>query len=111
MAITYTHVDVGGSAPIATPVFVDRVTYAIGGDNYATDGLAVDLPGELDELTGRTVLAVVPSADGYVGVYDYTNDKLKIFYGDYSESSDGALVEYPNATAITVTFTFIVISV
>jgi hypothetical protein len=114
MAIAYAHVSgPGGSAPVAKPVYVDRVTFDVGGDNYATDGLACDLVGEIAELNGRTILAVLDGGNdaGLRAEYDYAATKLKVFYAEYSAVADGVLMEYPDATGLTATFTLIVITV
>lgn len=38
------------------------------------------------------------SSGGYTFEYDDTNAKLKAYYGDNNNASDGALIEVPNAT-------------
>lgn len=35
---------------------------------------------------------------GYVFQYDHTSQKLKAYYGNYDQSSDGALTEVANTT-------------
>ena len=35
---------------------------------------------------------------GYVFEYDYTNSKVKVYYGDNNNASDGPLIEVPNTT-------------
>ena len=110
MAITYTFgVNAGDKA--AGPLCMDRITFAIGGDNYATNGLACDPVANLAQLTGKTVVGIaVLGGGGYVGEYDHTNEKLKVFYADYDAVADGALIEYPDATALTASFQLLVFS-
>lgn len=62
------------------------------GASYATGGESV-LPS-----FGNTVLALAECAAGYVGVYDYTNKKMKVFYADNNGASDSALIEVPATT-------------
>jgi hypothetical protein len=38
----------------------------------------------------------VAPKNGYVFQFDYTNNKILAYYGDYSESSDGPLVQVAN---------------
>lgn len=39
------------------------------------------------------------NANGYVYKYDKDNNKIRIYYGDYSEASDGPLVEVSGSHA------------
>lgn len=78
---------------------MDRKSIRVGtiafDSSYPTDGealAAADL-----NLRGITWLMVSPKS-GYVFEYDYTNSKLKAFYGDNNNASDGPLVEVPNTT-------------
>jgi hypothetical protein len=59
------------------------------------------------------ITALVPVANtGYVPVWDKANSKLKVFYGDNNNNTDGPLIEIPNTTDIsTVTFTVIAFGV
>ncbi|HEU0080235.1 MAG TPA: hypothetical protein VFQ76_21490 [Longimicrobiaceae bacterium] len=59
------------------------------------------------------VIAVIPGdCGGYVPVYDRANDKLKVYYGDNNNASDGPLVEVPNTTDLdAVTFNLTILSV
>lgn len=109
MAITYDHKYKSLGQPGA-PVFSHRVTYDIGGDNYTTDGLAIDwTDAGLDgELIGKDIIAVVClGGGGYVGEYDHDNDKLKVFTSN--GAAPAALVEAP-ASALTATFTLLVVA-
>jgi len=63
---------------------------------YATGGVSV--PGSLFGWQTVLGLSVVGGGSGYVFAYDAANQKLKAYYGDYSEASDGPLVEVPDST-------------
>lgn len=39
------------------------------------------------------------SANGFVYKYDYANEKIRIYQGDYSEAGDGPLVELAGGSA------------
>lgn len=106
---TYTIPATMGEKP-SSPARISRVQIALDAVTYTTGGLACDFTGEVDTLAGDTILGVIPiPASGYVFEYDHTNSKLKVYYGDYSEGSDGVLVEHPES-ALTVTAQFIVLS-
>lgn len=112
MAITYDHKGRNaGNSPAG--LFVHRITFDVGGDTYTTNGLVFDWTDSgLDgEFKGKTILGVTClGGGGYVAEYDYTNDKLVVYYADYSSGADGALIEHP-ASALTATFTLLVIAV
>lgn len=78
-------------------------THALGGDlsiksfqvkmsdKYPTGGEELGLGTYFTtEVLG---VAIGGDASGYVFAYDKGNDKLIAYYGDYSEASDGPLVE------------------
>jgi hypothetical protein len=47
---------------------------------------------------------------GYVPVYDKTNDKLKVYYGDNDGGADGPLVQNATSNLSAVTFNLLVFS-
>lgn len=106
MAITKT-VEADSTGQPGAPDFLTRVQMVIGGDNYATNGLPFDPvtpEAELIALEGREIIAVIPMPNaGYVPEYDYAAKKMKVFYSDLSESTDGPMIEFP-ASALTATF-------
>jgi len=62
--------------------------------SYPTGGESLDLTDRL-----QTVLAVfIENKSGYIFEYDYTNKKVKAYYGNYDQTSDGALTEVANTT-------------
>jgi hypothetical protein len=62
--------------------------------SYPTGGEAMDLSKKIP-----TDLHMVwfEANGGYVFQYDYANKKVKAYYADYSESTDGVLIEVANA--------------
>jgi hypothetical protein len=79
------------------------VTTVTGDSSYETGGEA--LTANQLGLSRITALVPVPNT-GYIPVWDAANSKLKIFYGDNNNASDGPLIEIPNATDVSaVTFT------
>ena len=62
--------------------------------------------------TDNKVLAMLgASGGGYIFEFDYDNQKLKVMYGDYSNGSDGVLVQVPNETdlsSLIVDITFLI---
>jgi len=60
---------------------------------YETDGVAFDLSKKLPTKVHQVIL---DQMGGYTLVYDYSNKKIKAFYGDYSEGTDAVLVEVAN---------------
>ena len=76
-------------------------------DSYPTGGEAITAA-NLNFSGGITNLIAEPSLGGYVPVWDKTNSKIKVLYGDYNNSADGPLIEVPNAADLsTVTVRFI----
>jgi hypothetical protein len=73
------------------------VTFGDGALTYPTGGVPLTagkmgVPTQIKELS-----LVSPAAgDGYVYKYDLANNKIVIYFGDYSEAGDGPLVEIPN---------------
>jgi len=63
--------------------------------SYATGGEEVK-PAQLG--LRNVFLVQAGNSGGYAFEYDYTNTKLKAYYGDNDSASDGPLVEVPNAT-------------
>lgn len=83
---------------------VVRVTFD---SSYPTGGESLTAA----QLGLNKVTVVIPlTASGYVGEYDLTNSKLKAFYGDNNNASDGPLVEVANTTDLSaVTMNLVVI--
>lgn len=112
MAITYDHKAMGTGRP-KDPVFYHRVTIAYSAETYTTDGMAVDWEDtDLDdELVDKTIIAVIDlGSAGYHAEYDYTADKLKVFYCDNNAVADGPYIEHP-ASALTATFQLLVVAI
>jgi hypothetical protein len=61
---------------------------------YPAGGEAIDAVGDIGYLT---VWFSGPSTTGYIGKWDATNQKIKVFYADNNNAADGPLIE--NATA------------
>lgn len=100
-----------GGAPSA-PTFFDPISFA-GDGAYPTGGTAsFEAAYQAKVLSARTIVTVIPGdCGGYVPVYDRTNDKLKVYYADNNNASDGPLIEVPNATDLSaVTFRLTVVS-
>ena len=53
---------------------------------------------------------VAQDCGGYVPVYDNTNDKLKVYYADNNNASDGPLIENATANLSGTTFKIVVLS-
>jgi hypothetical protein len=114
MAISSALAASGEGAP-GTPDFFHRATFTVGGDNYVTNGLAWDPIADITgaPLHGKTVVAVIGeavSAAGHVARYDHAAKKVEVFYGDYSSGADAVLTEYPNSTALTDVFEFLIVA-
>lgn len=89
---------VEGAAAVGS-VFFDRVSF-FGDLLYPTGGTALFTASLQAKIgVGRNILAVIPQdCGGYLPVFDQTNDKLKVYYVDNNNASDGPLVEVPNTT-------------
>jgi hypothetical protein len=61
--------------------------------SYPTGGEAIDLG-----LNERVDFLVTSPSGGYVGLWDATNQKLLMYYGDNNNASDGALIQVPDTT-------------
>lgn len=73
--------------------------------SYPTNGEALTAA----QLGLNKVTVVIPlPAAGYVGEYDLTNSKLKAFYGDNNNASDGPLIEVPNTTDLSAVSMYLV---
>lgn len=58
----------------------------------------------------REVIAVFPQdCGGYTCAYDKTNDKLKVYYGDFNNASDGPMIEVPNTTNLSAVVFHVVV--
>lgn len=69
-------------------------------NSYPTGGEAVDLLGLLGWT--RLSMVVIPSKSGYVFEWDYTNNKIIVYYGDNNNAADGPLIEVPNTTDLSL---------
>ncbi len=91
---------------------MDLMSFA-GDGSYPTNGTAAFQASVRAALgVGNVeVLAVIPQdCGGYVPCYDKAADKLKVYYSN-SDSSDGPLIEVPNATSLSgVTFKVMIVS-
>lgn len=54
--------------------------------------------------------AWVEQTNGYVAWWDWANSKFQVYYGDYSESSDGALIAADGVNLGSVSWTLFAIS-
>lgn len=91
MALTYSILD----RTKTSTRFVTVVEVTIG--TYATGGLAISANKcGLGSISAVTVSGA--STLGYVPVWDRTNGKLQMFYGDNNNASDGPLIEVPDTT-------------
>lgn len=95
------------------PVCFDVLSFA-GDSSYPTGGTDA-FEGLLEtalNYQGRKILAVVPiECGGYIPQWDAATGKLKMYYGDNNNASDGALIEVPNTTNLSaVTMKLLVIS-
>lgn len=95
----------------SAPLFVDAVSFA-GDSSYPTGGSAFDAKWVAAKHQTRDVLAVLSvDCSGYVPAYDTSTGKLKFYYGDNNNASDGPLIEVPNTTDLSgVTFKVLVVS-
>ena len=57
---------------------------------YETGGVALTAADFNLDYVDRVI---ADSHTGYVFQYDYSNEKLKAYYGDWNKGSDGALIE------------------
>ena len=112
MALGTITLDSDAGAQPSAPTFVD-VIHCAGDGAYPTGGT----PGfaalfQAKTKDSRSPVAVISQdCGGYVAVYDLANDKLKVYYGDNNNASDGPLIEVPNATDLSgVTFRLVVLS-
>lgn len=103
MAATVTTVFAGSLLGAAQRISVETVT---GDASYATGGYAIT-PNQFGFVRTSAVVPV-GSNTGYVPSWDQTNSKLKVFFGDNNNASDGPLIEVASATDLSaVSFTVI----
>lgn len=69
--------------------------------SYATGGEALTAP------FGTVLCALAEQSGGYSFEYDTTNQKLKAYYADNNNASDGPLIEVPNATNLSAITTHV----
>jgi hypothetical protein len=93
-------------------LFVDEITL-VGDTSYPTNG-STGVQTALQALTKdqREIIDVKAiDSNGYVCSWDRVNLKLRMFYGDNNNASDGPLVEVPNTTTLNgITFRLLVTS-
>lgn len=63
--------------------------------SYASNGVSMDLS---KQIPTKVHAVLVESDGGYIGSYDETNKKLKVYYADYDAEADGALIEVADQT-------------
>jgi len=101
MAATVTSVFSGSILGAKQRVSVTTIT---GDSSYATGGYAITA--NQVGFSRITAVLAVGANTGYVPTWDATNSKLKVFYGDNNNASDGPLIEVPAATDLSaVSFT------
>ena len=101
MAATVTSVFSGSLLGAKQRISVTTIT---GDSSYATNGYAITA--NQVGFSRITAVLAVGANTGYVPVWDATNSKLKVFYGDNNNASDGPLIEVPAATDLSaVSFT------
>ena len=81
--------------------------------SYPTNGELVDVGAYLKKV--EEVFPLGPSTTGYIaGVLPSTLDAsifaLKMWYGDYSNASDGVLVEVPNGTNLSAETVYLIVA-
>lgn len=101
MAATVTSVFSGSILGAKQRISVTTIT---GDSSYATGGYAITA--NQVNFSRITAVLAVGANTGYVPVWDAANSKLKVFYGDNNNASDGPLIEVPAATDLSaVSFT------
>ncbi len=106
-------ITVNKSVGASKPRFEDLLSFT-GDGTYTTGGTAAFQASVRAQLgDNREVIAVVgQDCGGYVPVYNKATDRLKVFYADNNNASDGPLIEVPNATDLSaVTFRVLVHSI
>lgn len=95
LAITNLEYHDAGSLLARTANIATDSSYPTGGESLTPADLGLS-----------TIKFLAASANaGYVPEYDYTNQKLKLYYGDNNNASDGPLIEVPNTTDLSATVT------
>ncbi len=95
---TVTSVSVAGAMPSA-PTFFDVISFSLD-SSYPTGG-ETGLQALCKAALSRdvTILGfIAQDCGGYLPVWDPTNSKLKVYYADNNNASDGPLIEVPNTT-------------
>ena len=80
---------------------IDFFTIAMD-STYPSGGEAIDATGDLGYFA---VNFDGPSTNGYTAKWVASSQKIKVFYGDYSNASDGPMVENATADISAETFT------
>ena len=93
MALTFT-IEQQFYIPKGPSIRIGKITFD---SSYPTGGEAITVA-NFNFSGGILALFLEPSLGGYVPVWDGTNSKIKVLYGDYDNVSDGPLIEVPNTT-------------
>lgn len=112
MTIAYDH-KAGGGEKSSAPIFMDRVEVALTTEAYATaaGGIVLDLVGQVPELAGKTIKAVVDvlgpgTTTTYFARYQHGTDSIRI----YEAGADGAPFDEVGDGDKTWTFEFLVVA-
>jgi len=110
MTIAYDSKASGPGASSAA-LFMERVEIALTTQAYATasGGIVLDLVGEVDELAGKTIKAVIQAlgpgtTTQYLADYQHATDSIRI----YESGADGAPLDEIGDGDKTMTFEFLV---
>lgn len=89
VSVTRSRVAVPGASKVVHGTIAFDSSYPTGGE--ALSKSTIGLGDRLDSI-------VFEPAGGYVPVYDYTNEKVKMFMGDNNNAADGPLIEVADTT-------------
>lgn len=87
----------------AGQTYCDRFTVVL--DNAYPTGGYTGLAAKIKAATNRnpTIVGVISQgSDGYVFTWDYANSKLMAFYSNDDGGADGALIQVPNNTDLSL---------
>ena len=102
-------ISAGESATV--PLMADLLSF-LGDSAYPTGGTTgFKALVQANTLDQRAPIAVIgQQCGGYTPYYDYANDKLLVYYGNF-DASDGPLIQVPDTTDLSgVTFKVLVLS-
>lgn len=104
MALTVT-------TPVAEPLGLACHFRKVAFDSsYPTGGEALTAADLGFEDAAANLIVHVPMKSGYMFEYDGTNAKIKAYYGDNNNASDGPLIEVPNTTDLSALTDVLVIA-